>query len=107
MFNNQEKKEKLKELYGEYPSEALRLAHEEHGKRIEEQLKTPPTRGHKINYGFNACLKMIREETDIDWEKVKWKEPTSSMVKWFSSAIEHERDEAWEWVEEQKLINQN
>lgn len=35
--------------------------------------------------GFNHCLKMIREATDIDWEKVKWKGLDSSMVSWFSS----------------------
>ena len=33
MFNNQEKAEKLKELYGEYPSEDLRLAHQEHAEK--------------------------------------------------------------------------
>lgn len=39
-------------------------------------------------YGFNFCLKMIDEATDIKWEDTKWKGLYSSMVTWFSVLVE-------------------
>ena len=35
--------------------------------------------------GFNICLEMIREETNINWSKVKWSNPHGTVVAWFSS----------------------
>lgn len=61
----------------------------EYRKEIEKYLPEK----HSSHAGFNFCLKMIREATDIEWENVRWKGLYSSMVAWFSVlAIEVWRD---------------
>lgn len=59
----------------------------EYLKTVSEKIGRP-TPGFHIHYGFNACLRMIEEDTDIDWSQVKWKDRHSTMVSWYSIARE-------------------
>lgn len=89
-YTIQERREEIDKLYTDFQDEELQERFRQYTKEVSEILGKPED-GHKISYGFNACLRMINTATDIKWSDVKWEGLESSMVSWYSAAVRHDR----------------